>query len=410
MSDSNAPGAVMSLTAGTATGATELIADGGAGTGTSRPGCESRTAGHEEAIRLLELGYRPIAVDPTTKAPWYPWKPYQTRQPTEDEIAQWYAERPDAGVGITTEGLIVVDVDGPDTVWPPNRECCYDLMGVPQVSTPRGGSHFYFRQLPGKPHAGTIGKLQPNVDTRANGNLVVLPPTKRPGVGDYEWVGEALDCGPDGLPSPPDWLQSAIDAIDSDRVSLYVSKPFSEAVPQGQRNRTFFRLACLMRDTGCDEAMILGALEGANSRQPDRLGGRELAAIAKSASKYEPTPRVDISDIMSSVTAAGAGAHPKSVRALTLAELEDRPAPVWLIEGVIPDNGLGFLIGDPGSGKSFLLLGLAFAVGCSLPLLGTGPAPNRTGWVLLLLAEGSGSWATRSKAIRAHPTLFTVPA
>lgn len=341
---------------------------------------------HAEALRLLDLGYRPMAVDPTTKAPWYPWRDYQTRAPTPEEIAAWYAERPQAGVAISTNGLVVVDIDGPATIWPPDRECAVDLMGVPQVATPRGGAHFYFRQA--APHAGTIGQIQEHVDTRADGNLVVLPPTQRTDGTRYEWVGDQLDCPPNMLATPPQWLQAALDAVGTDRVALYVSQPFGQSIPQGQRDKTYFRLACLLRDVGAGQDRIFGALCGMAAHDDRPLDHRQLAKIAASAAKYAPKVEADTTGITGSK---------QSPRILTMADLEALPPPTWLIDDVIPDRGLGVLVGAPGSGKSLFALAVVNSVARQEPLFGLKDV-RRSGWVLVLLAEAIASWGARSAA------------
>lgn len=78
------------------------------------------------------------------------------------------------------------------------------------------------------------------------------------------------------------------------------------------------------------------------------------------------------------------------------ADFLKRPAPRWLFPGIIPDAGLGVLVGPPGSGKSFLALDIAMCVATDRPLLQqTEWRPLRAGWVLVLLGESHASWAAR---------------
>jgi len=65
------------------------------------------------------------------------------------------------------------------------------------VTTPRGGTHLYYRTPPGVRLRNTAGTLAPHVDTRAEGGYVVAPGTVLPG-GGYELVD---DTDPPELPA-----------------------------------------------------------------------------------------------------------------------------------------------------------------------------------------------------------------
>jgi len=97
------------------------------------------------------------------------------------------------------------------------------------------------------------------------------------------------------------------------------------------------------------------------------------------------------------LSAFGQQIAPKPPSVLTMADLEGLPPPTWLIDDVIPDHGLGILVGAPGSGKSLFALAVVNSVARQRPLFGL-KSVQRSGWVLVLLAESIASWGARSKA------------
>jgi len=347
----------------------------------------------DEAMRLLGMGYTPLPINPGTKRPWLAeWAPFQTRQPTEDEIDQWYTDHPAAGVGIVTTGLLIVDIDGPTNPWPEDPEQKMSLSTAPCVETPGGGRHFYFRAPAGHTWANWNSELAHKVDIKVDGGFLVVPPTPRPGGRPYAWQGEAwLDCGADGLPLPPAWLTEALDALGERRVSLYESKPLAGVILPGSRNPTLYQIACNNRAIGASEPMILRILEAINDDMTAKLSASEIAKIAHSAARHPVKEDVDLSAMVG---------PPAPARVLSMADLEALPPPTWLIEDVIPDRGLGFFVGDAGTGKSVFMLAVANSVARGIPLLGQKNVA-RTGWVLVLLAESIASWGARSVAFNA---------
>ncbi len=139
----------------------------------------------------LQAGLSLIPCSPTTKNPLlHAWKPYQTRQPTAEEVTRWF-QRQESAVAIITGqvsgGLTVLDFDAPPLFVPwvqrvsatqPNL-----LAGLPLVQTPSGGFHVYFRSAalrgnqklavdPARP-----GGKYTLIETRGEGGYVLAPPS-----------------------------------------------------------------------------------------------------------------------------------------------------------------------------------------------------------------------------------------
>jgi len=82
-------------------------------------------------------------------------------------------------------------------------------------------------------------------------------------------------------------------------------------------------------------------------------------------------------------------------KVLSFEEVQGQPEPTWLVNTVLPSNGLAMLYGPPGAGKTFLALDLALAVASRQPWLGH---ETTSGDVLYVLAEGVAGFPKRLKA------------
>lgn len=85
-------------------------------------------------------------------------------------------------------------------------------------------------------------------------------------------------------------------------------------------------------------------------------------------------------------------------------DLRHLPEPSWLVEGLIPHDGVGLLYGPSGSGKSFAALSLGLSISEGMPWLGL---PVKQGAVVVLCMEGFGFYTYRIEAAKEH---FGVPA
>jgi hypothetical protein len=249
----------------------------------------------EVALEYAELGFKVFPLIDGDKKP-------KTRNGFLDattdkkQIEVWWGKWPSANIGLATEGLIVIDVDGRENTWPCDEDKIASLDGAPLSITPSGGRHYLFRQPTGKAYRNTTGKLAHAVDTRANGGYIVVPPSSRKG-GGYHWVeGLELDSRLDALPEPPEWLVKNLDALaghsGGQKGQRKQSGPILEdgnPIPDGQRNFTLVRLAGYLRRAGMSQKEILAALLTVNKeRCKPPLHDSEVEKIAESNARYEP--------------------------------------------------------------------------------------------------------------------------
>jgi AAA domain len=95
-------------------------------------------------------------------------------------------------------------------------------------------------------------------------------------------------------------------------------------------------------------------------------------------------------------TTNGAAPQDDTFRLLGFDDLLALPDPSWLIDGLLPADGLGVLYGPSGSFKSFLALDWALSVATGLPW--HGHTVNRPGWVVYIAAEGHSGLPARVRA------------
>ncbi|QDV53718.1 bifunctional DNA primase/polymerase [Gimesia fumaroli] len=204
----------------------------------------------------------------------------------EDQIIEWWTQRPFANIGISTEGLVVVDIDGESNEWLNNSEIMESLTGTAASKTPRGGRHFIFRQPSEGEFRNTASKLAPKVDTRADGGYIVAPPSIRED-GAYQWLETyELDEPKESLPVIPRWIVTKLQEATSERLNLGGD---GEPIKHGKQHDTLFRFGCLMRNYGSSYDEINAALQVMNATRCEKPGTvQAIEKIAESAAKYEP--------------------------------------------------------------------------------------------------------------------------
>jgi hypothetical protein len=327
------------------------------------------------ALRYAELGYRVFPCAPGGKAPLTEHGFHDATSDAE-QIERWWMQHPNANIGMPTEGLLVIDIDGDGTPWPGDPERSASLAQTGAMSlTPRSGRHYLFRRPAGKSWRCTESRLALHVDTRTDGGYIVVPPSWRPD-GAYSWVpGLELDGPPERLPEPPSWLASLLDALAQETPTLaHVATGGGQAnpIPEGQRNATLARLGGNMRRVGMPLAEIAAALLQTNKdRCAPPLSPREVERIAASIARYEP-------DQIATAMAEGHWdqmmlAQAPQLAPISLADLvaryPDLRRPV--IHGLLRQGETMNVISAPKIGKSWLVTDLALAVATGRPWLDT---------------------------------------
>jgi len=163
------------------------------------------------ALENLEMGLSVIPLLKKTKLPpqGCTWKEQQDFLPSEDLIINRFSLYPDANIGIITgkaSKLIVVDADSA-------KACEWIEKTFPttwlRVNNNGRGQHYYFKypaSCENKRIKTCAGLLSEEVDIRADGGLVVIPPSIHKSGNRYKWIvdsGFSLEDYQEDLPEFP---------------------------------------------------------------------------------------------------------------------------------------------------------------------------------------------------------------
>lgn len=150
----------------------------------SVPGCLDVLSA---ALSYSKFGWSLIPLTASTKLPAVKWKPFQTARADEHQLCTWFDRREDLGLAVVlgpvSGGLTCRDFDDVAAyeVWKAaNPELAKTL---PTARTKRG-FHVYFHSDLERTEKFADGEL------RGKGGYVVLPPSRHPDGGDYQWIIE----------------------------------------------------------------------------------------------------------------------------------------------------------------------------------------------------------------------------
>ncbi|MBX3437233.1 MAG: bifunctional DNA primase/polymerase [Planctomycetaceae bacterium] len=308
-----------------------------------------------EALNLVDSGFRVFPCRPGAKRP-ATADGLKSATTDWDTVERWWSQMPDANIGLSTDGLLVVDVD-PGATWPADPDRELELAAAPTASTPRGGRHHYFIDPSGLMR-NTAGRIAEHVDTRATGGYVLACPSVVNG-SSYNWLTE-LDGGPDCLPDPPQWLLQALQGTNGASPSIEIPHGLRThpGASEGHRNQALCHLVGMhLAEHGATTDLPQLALDWSRRCRPPMPDAQVTKSVEALIRKDQASAKAD----PKAPPAPGTG-----WRLTKYSEVE--PIPIqWLWKGRLPRGKLVILSGDPGLGKTTVLIDISARVSTGTP-------------------------------------------
>lgn len=335
----------------------------------------------DAALGYARNGYAVFPLQPEGKTP---LTAHGFKDATRDEatIRRWWQATPDANIGIATgaSGLVVVDLDVKHEAdglrsWH-DRTADLNLPEPVIAHTPSGGLHLYYQTDPDADRIGNSADEVSGIDVRGDGGYVVAP-------GSYTAEGfYYLDLdGPDDLP-PVGQLQVVIrDVVDATRPRKTRERSehhdtASSGVPLGesgqhaaltreivalanrtsggrndQLNQAVFALAQIVAGGGLSRDLVYDAVEEACKQNgliadDGYLAFRKTFDSAWESGYGQPRTLADGPIV---------GGFDGRLVDLSAWFKEDHPIPERFgMGGIVYQEGLHWIAGEPESGKSVL--------------------------------------------------------
>lgn len=244
------------------------------------------------ACEYVKLGWSVIPIRPGEKTPLIKWEQYQKEKATEDQVKKWWSKYPNANVGIVTgiiSGIIVIDIDS--------------TKGEEEYIAKFGELHNTISQKTGKPdatqkifkHPGNhtyhnMARLLPDVDVRADGGYIIVPPSIHPNGTQYKWIIDPVEMGLNDLLPLPDEVKKHLFA-QTDRKTRNVEGWVQEAlmgVEEGRRTDTCAKLAGFyLRAFEGDIEQVEIILQSWNEHNTPPLDWKAVNTVIKSIAERE---------------------------------------------------------------------------------------------------------------------------
>lgn len=263
----------------------------------------------DKALALARQGFHVFPVEPNGKTPIIRDFPNRATR-DEEQIRKWFAGT-DRNIGISTsrfgddQALVVVDVDNKGGKDGDSQVLALELDGYElppslEQATPSGGRHIIYT-TPEALKQG-VNVLGTGLDIRSRGGYIVGPGSAIDGRPYAQINGHAH------LSAAPDWLVDrlgrdvprpagggvVLDGIDADRARDrargYLEKA-PIAVEGDAGDLTTYKVACKLKDMGCDAATALELMLDWNDRCEPPWSEEELRQKVNHAYKYGREPQ-----------------------------------------------------------------------------------------------------------------------
>lgn len=388
------------------------------------------------------------------KRPAMEWRAH-TKEFASDDIARgWFTSARTRNVGVITGScsgdLWVLDLDLQRNAFAQTfldvliAQNGGDDFDTPTQRTGGGGLQIFFRSFGGKP--APTGKTAVGIDVRGQGGFVMTPPSTHESGNQYEWVDgrEPWRCA---TQDAPQFVVDAVTKLLAEHGHMQ-TQPRERVDHEGESKDAFgfrtdgreefmarmiwARCVDLRRaldekpsadesESFCEDCYqtysrnVKARLPGDHDDALEREGrGRTAfrerwhAAMAKWDERLSEDAKATPRERPSAPQAPAAPAtddewRPESgglFRVLAIPDIRSLPDPAWLIEGMLIERSFSLLFGAPGTGKSFVAIGMALAVAGAGPWWGK--AVKREGPVIYISSEGTLDMKFRLAAWEHH--------
>jgi hypothetical protein len=240
----------------------------------------------QEVERLAERGWRLFPCAPRSKVPRLKgWQKVATSDLAT--IRQWAAKYPGCNWAVVTgleSGVFVLDVDGETgraslAALEKQHSPLPDTL-ISRTGRVDGGEHRWFNYPAGSEIRCSASKIGENLDVKANGGYVIVPPSIHETGRPYQWVEPKRT-----MADAPAWLIELL----KDRTAKPVISPAEGfgILTDGKRNTGLTSYGGALRRKGAELPELEEKLLSANARrcQPP-LEEREVRKIAASIARY----------------------------------------------------------------------------------------------------------------------------
>lgn len=348
-------------------------------------------------------GWSVLPVKPEEKRPYMQnWLQYTKERASQQVLTEWFTHLSGAGVGVVTgkiSGILVLDVEN---TCPQPIENILRKYPTNMVSrTGSGGYHLFYQYPSNRGKVSNRVRLFDGIDLRADGGFIVLPPTRHPSGGTYEWVNR-------GMPSV---FPSSILDIDSQPTSPGNDAWISEilrGVTEGGRNDAAARLAGYFFKKGISSDIVESLLIEWNERNDPPLPASEIRTTLKSIHRNHTVDVIGVTKVEFEDDRKPADKPQDNT--FDLLKMTDYikgyggDGVMWAVEDWLPEKSITFLVSPPESYKTWILLDLAVSVSTGLPFLGNYRV-NQKGPCVIIQQEDSHLGLTERLSLIANARL-----
>lgn len=351
---------------------------------------------NELISEYLNSGWSILPVKPDEKRPYMTnWLQYNKTRATQSQVESWFKNLSGAGVGVVTgkiSNIVVLDVESYCRT--PIEEILKKYPTKLISRSGSGGYHLFYQFPTGVSKVSNRVKIFDGADLRADGGFIVLPPTRHPSGGVYQWIEK-------GIPGAFPLALLELESKPTVQNEGWITEAL-RGVSEGGRNDACARLAGYFFKKGMTSDIVEALLLDWNEKCDPPMPLKELRATLKSIERSHSGVNTQFTSVQfEDDTVSTAEQKPSAFDIMKMTDYikgYGGDGVSWLVSDWMPDQSITFLISPPESYKTWILLDLAVSVASGVPFLG-GYEVNSTGPTLIIQQEDSHSGLTDRLAL-----------